>query len=186
MNPILWKKNILDTVKKISSKSYQKKTWFGSNKFISSPIELYSELFDDYLFEQFLDSDIIELTYEQKELGIKLKEKLNKFSDQIEDFPSPYEVFNDQRWIEIRKLGRIFLEFFGLYDHLYQLGNTVKVKKDAPEQFRPAEVCSVGGIFEITTNDESQIFGYPPNTILYTVEFPDGSSIDLPESFLEK
>ena len=44
--------------------------------------------------------------------------------------------------------------------------------------------CSVVAITPIKTEDEARTFGSPIGTILYTVEFPDGTDATLPEDVL--
>ncbi len=107
-----WERNILDVIKRISDRAYQERTWFGSTEIISSPEELYCELFDDYTYDDFLESPSIHLTQRQRNLGIQLKEKLNSYSKTIDELPDPKKVFNDTAWDEIRKLAKQFLDSF--------------------------------------------------------------------------
>ena len=114
MNPEEWKQNILRAVQHIGSRHYQEDSWFGKGKAVSSPEELYCELFDDYLFEEFLMSDVISLTEVQREKGNLLKEKLEKFYDiQGNDALDPLAVIDDPRWEDIRSTARIFLAHMG-------------------------------------------------------------------------
>jgi hypothetical protein len=112
MKPEVWKKHILDVVSRIADQKYQEKTWFGKSEKISSPEELYCELFDDYMYEDFLNSPIVNLNSSQKKLGRELKIKLDQFSIKYGDFTDPKKVFKDPLWDKIRKSAKSFLESF--------------------------------------------------------------------------
>jgi hypothetical protein len=47
------------------------------------------------------------------------------------------------------------------------------------------KTCSIVGITPIETEDQVRVFGYPLGTVLYTVEFGDGSDKLVPEAALE-
>ena len=106
-----WKKEVLDLICHISDKSYQEVAWFGKDKKIVSSIEeLYCRLYDDLLFETFLNSNEVQLNSKQKRLGKRLLMELNKF-DRIfsENFINPKIVINHPLWIEIREVAKQFL-----------------------------------------------------------------------------
>jgi hypothetical protein len=110
MRPDTWKTAILNTVLHIASKDYQEKSWFGKGDVISSPEELYCELFDDELFDDFLSSSQVVMTETQKQFGRQLKAKLENYSKIVSEFPNPKEIFFDPQWEEIRTVARKFLE----------------------------------------------------------------------------
>jgi len=110
MKPDTWRTAILNTVLHIASKDYQEKSWFGNGDTLSSPEELYCELFDDYLFADFLSSSQVVMTETQKQFGTQLKVKLESYSKVISEFPTSKEVFLDPKWEEIRTVARKFLE----------------------------------------------------------------------------
>ena len=64
-------------------------------------------------------------------------------------------------------------------------GDTVKIKYEAPKDFRPGEIVSVCAMVEISLED----LKVDPTLIepiwLYTVEFGTGDSIEVPECYLE-
>lgn len=45
---------------------------------------------------------------------------------------------------------------------------------------KPGEVVSI----TVVEGRQSEVFGFPPGTVLYTVEFPDGSDALIPEGAL--
>ena len=70
-------------------------------------------------------------------------------------------------------------------DHKFTWGDTVVIKKSAPVHFHPGEIVSVCSVIKIAPEDvKKQPFLIEP-TWLYTVEFGNGSSIEVPECYLE-
>jgi len=57
-------------------------------------------------------------------------------------------------------------------------GDSVQAKIGAI--VKPAEVVSI----TVVEGRQSEVFGFPPGTVLYTVEFPDGSDALIPEGAL--
>lgn len=60
----------------------------------------------------------------------------------------------------------------------------VVTRSDAPKQFRPNQAGVVVGFYRIASEDVAAARGCPFGTVLYTVEFPDGSDAEVPEEFL--
>jgi hypothetical protein len=109
MNKTEWKNNVLRTIEHIASERYQEESWFGKGEKVSSPEELYCELFDDDQFEAFLHTPELQLTPLQKDAGIKLKNAMEKFSKQSGETMDPEKVFSDPMWEKIRKIANDFL-----------------------------------------------------------------------------
>ncbi len=65
-------------------------------------------------------------------------------------------------------------------------GSAVSVKKKAPQNYRPGEFASICGIDQITTQKEADELLCKKGEWIYTIEYEDGSSIEVPESYLEK
>ena len=70
-------------------------------------------------------------------------------------------------------------------DHKFTWGDTVFIKKSAPSHLHLEEIVSVCSIIKIDPEDVKKRPSLIEPTWLYTVEFGDGSSIDLPECYLE-
>jgi hypothetical protein len=70
-------------------------------------------------------------------------------------------------------------------ENKFTWGDTVRVKDEAPKNFHPGEIVSVCGLAEISTEDLKMDPTLIEPTWLYTVEFGDGHSIEIPESYLE-
>jgi len=65
-------------------------------------------------------------------------------------------------------------------------GDTVKIKLGSPKDFHPGEIASVCSLVKINPEDISIDPILIEPTWLYTVEFGDGNSIEIPECYLEK
>ena len=65
-------------------------------------------------------------------------------------------------------------------------GDAIWVKKNAPEIYRPGEFGSVCGISQITTDKEAAQLQCSNGEWIYIIEYEDGSSTEIPESFLEE
>lgn len=63
-------------------------------------------------------------------------------------------------------------------------GDSIRVLAHAPSRFRPGSYASVAGVFTIGEREE-KAFSEPRGTRMLTVEFDDGSSIEIPERLVE-
>ncbi len=65
----------------------------------------------------------------------------------------------------------------------FSWGETVRSKSDAPPRF--SVFGGVCGVRKVATLDEANAFDVPVGSSLYLVEAGDGSTIEVPELFLE-
>lgn len=65
-------------------------------------------------------------------------------------------------------------------------GDVVRVSEEAFHVMRPGEEGSVVGMAEAGTQDRAEKHGADLGEMMYTVEFGDGSSVEVPERWLEK
>ncbi len=71
-------------------------------------------------------------------------------------------------------------------DNKFTWGDSVYTVKNAPKKFHPGEFASVCGFYRIQSQETAQEFLCDIGSWLYTVEFEDGSDIQVAECFLEK
>jgi len=64
-------------------------------------------------------------------------------------------------------------------------GDTVRVKTGAPPEARPDALAAVVGIRVIETAAQGRAVGATIGTTMYVIEFSDGSSIEVPASWIE-
>jgi hypothetical protein len=110
MNKEAWSRQIRRAIEHVSDRQYQEETWFGGHDRISSPAELYCQLFDDALFEKFLEEHKSKFTTGQLETGLALKQKMEEY--QLADNSDPHQVIDDPGWDEIRSAAADFLNAF--------------------------------------------------------------------------
>jgi len=67
----------------------------------------------------------------------------------------------------------------------FTYNDTVKVKQGAPARCRPGQLASVVGI-SLEAERRGEFLKAFPHGIVYTIEFEDGSSVELHEDFVEK
>lgn len=64
-------------------------------------------------------------------------------------------------------------------------GDTVRIKDSASPTMRPGSLAAVCGMREVETAEQAKQFGSAIGTTLYLVEFGDGSSLEIPEEYVE-
>jgi len=67
----------------------------------------------------------------------------------------------------------------------FTYNDTVRVKQAAPAQWRPGELASVVGI-SLEAERSGEFLKTFPHGILYTIEFEDGSSVQLHEDLVRR
>jgi hypothetical protein len=70
-------------------------------------------------------------------------------------------------------------------DNKFTWGDSALVKKNAPKHYHPREFASICGITKNKTEKLANLYHSKINTWVYTIEFEDGSSIEIPEYYLE-
>lgn len=108
-----WLAKIVEVVRAIADRSYQARSWFGmSEEEVSSPEEIYNQLFDDLSFHLFFTTYSSQLTDKQRLAWKDLENKLESYAAATPEKMDPKYVFNDPRWDVIRNSARDFLEIF--------------------------------------------------------------------------
>jgi len=69
-------------------------------------------------------------------------------------------------------------------DFKFTWGDTVRVVESPPREYQPGQYAAVCGLREVKDEQEAAAAGFPLGCLLYTVEFDDGSSVEVPEQFL--
>lgn len=65
-------------------------------------------------------------------------------------------------------------------------GDSIIIIKSAPDQFHPGEMASICGFYKIKSPETAKQFACNMGDWIYTVEFGDGSDIQVAEHYLEK
>ncbi len=100
----VWKKRVVDHIKKIADEAFQRKVWFGGGggEWVDSPDEHICKFYD-LLIEDIL-ADAGNKLDEDQVLQLSI---LNSMMDNlVENTPSsirPEDLIDDPRWVKIRK-----------------------------------------------------------------------------------
>ena len=71
-------------------------------------------------------------------------------------------------------------------ENKFTWGDSILIKKSAPDFLCPGEIASVCGFYQITSPEGAKYYQCKIGDWVYTVEFGDGSDIEIAECFLEK
>ena len=107
----VWRTRIQESIEKVANEEYQKSTWLGKSDKVSSPEELYCTLFEDFLFEDFLESEQNDLPSEGIIKGRELSNKMSVFFDESVGFHDPQKVLKSAEWKEVRQIAESFLNY---------------------------------------------------------------------------
>jgi hypothetical protein len=64
-------------------------------------------------------------------------------------------------------------------------GDTVRVKQGATVAARPGQIASVCGVRTVSARDEALQHQVTLGSKLYLIEFGDGTSVEVPEAWIE-
>ncbi len=70
-------------------------------------------------------------------------------------------------------------------DNFFTWNDLIKVKKEAPICYCPKHAAVICGMEKIKTESLAKKYHSKLGEWLYTIEFEDGSSIEVPECYLE-
>ncbi len=71
-------------------------------------------------------------------------------------------------------------------DSKFTRGDSVIIRKNSPAKFHPGEFASVCGFYKVQSKETAKELECKIGDWVYTVEFGDGSDIQIPESYLDK
>lgn len=67
----------------------------------------------------------------------------------------------------------------------FNYGDQVSIRRNAPLKYKPGKIGSIFSITEISNPDLEELYSYNIGTIIYGIEYIDGSDAEVPEQFLE-
>ena len=71
-------------------------------------------------------------------------------------------------------------------ENKFTWGDSIMIAKNAPPSFHPGEFASICGFYKISSKESAKELQCKVGDWVYTVEFSDGSSLEVPEPSLEK
>ena len=72
----MWGLNLLTALRHVADERYQRRAWFGIGPEVSSPTEVFNELFDDCRISEFIRRPDALISSDTKEELVKLEELL--------------------------------------------------------------------------------------------------------------
>ena len=68
----------------------------------------------------------------------------------------------------------------------FEYGQTVRIVASAPVVLRPGTIVAVVGMTKLQTcRDNDLLKSLPKGTTIYLIEYADGSSVEVPEQYIE-
>ena len=110
MNAGEWKSRIFELVKDISDADYQRRSWFGIGPEVDSPDEMFCALFDDLMFDEFLERHASTLSEAQLRAARRLQREMDEFAASTPGHLEAKAVIDDPRWGKIRDAAKSLLE----------------------------------------------------------------------------
>jgi hypothetical protein len=106
IDPEVWRANIKDVLEQIADEEFQRQAWFNKlENVMSSPVEVVCQLYDDYLFERFVEDDKIGLSSDQRHAAREFAAMLSKFLGETPAL-DPHKLLADPRWATVRDEAR--------------------------------------------------------------------------------
>jgi hypothetical protein len=109
----LWISNLLKAASMIADKELQEQRWLAPDAYAwERPEELINVLFDDSVFDLFIEEFGVGFRDAQRDAALRLKKEVDDFCDVTPDYLDPAQVLADSRWESIRKRAREFIAAF--------------------------------------------------------------------------
>jgi len=115
-NPEIWRANMCGCLRAMADEHFQRENWFGRGKYVSSPEEMYNEIFSDFDIEQFLTAPEVALTPDQRSAGKQLISQLEAFDKLVGPALPPEKVIDHADWARIRSAAKNFHDALGCAD----------------------------------------------------------------------
>lgn len=68
----------------------------------------------------------------------------------------------------------------------FDYGESIRISKETPEKYHPSEIGFICGMIDIDSEEAALAYDCIGSDWLYTVELLNGSSLQIPEKYLEK
>ena len=103
----MWRKNACEFVGNVADENFQRQAWLGKGRCVSSPLEVFNQVFGDLAFEEFIVSLEIDLNDLQKAEDLRL--------EQVIDHPA---------WKEVRLTAQRLLDLLQCLEQMPKLAAT--------------------------------------------------------------
>jgi hypothetical protein len=98
-----WRKTACEIIDSVADENFQRAAWFGKGPFISTPAEIYNNVFSDLDLDEFITSRDVALNDLERTAATKLVSKMRYFETVIGQDLSPERVIDHPVWREVRE-----------------------------------------------------------------------------------
>jgi hypothetical protein len=115
MTPERWLANLLEVSREISNQEKQESRWTAPDRYAwESPDEMLCWLFDDCVFELFLEQYVHTFSPKQTEAIFAFRDAMNRWNEANPGVTDPVKALHDPDWTIARSTARSFdLAFSG-------------------------------------------------------------------------
>ena len=106
----LWRKIACEIIDCVADENFQRNAWFGKGSFISTPAEIYNNVFSDLDLEEFIASPDVALNDLERTAATKLVSKMRYFEKVVGQDLSPDRVIDHPVWREVREAAQRVLD----------------------------------------------------------------------------
>jgi hypothetical protein len=110
VDALRWRKNACEIIGSVANENYQRAAWFGKSRFISSPEEVYNQVFGDLAFEEFVASPEVALNDLERAAAVALISKMLHFEEVAGEDLAPERVIDHPVWREVREAAQRVLD----------------------------------------------------------------------------
>ncbi len=107
-----WLENIIGAVMHFADQDYQRSAWFGHARSVSSPAEMYNELYDDVAFTLYRDQYGSLFSDDQRSAWMGFDEAVERFGQNLDESAKPEMVLEDPEWLQVGLAAKQFLRVF--------------------------------------------------------------------------
>jgi len=113
VNASRWRERACEIIGYVADEHFQRTAWFGKGPYVSSPDEIYNQVFSDLDIGKFIASPEVALSDLQRAAATELANKMEYFDKVMSEDLSPERVIDHPVWREVREAARRVLHVLG-------------------------------------------------------------------------
>jgi hypothetical protein len=110
VNAVAWRKIACEIIDSVADENFQRTAWFGKGLLISTPAEIYNNVFSDLDLEEFITSPDVALNDLERTAATNLVRKMRYFEEVMGQDLSPDRVIDHPVWREVREAAQRVLD----------------------------------------------------------------------------
>jgi len=110
ITPARWLENLLEVSGEIANQEHQELRWTANDRYAwETPDELICSIFDDCVFEGFLEQFNDTSSEEQRRTALAFRDSMNSWTENNPGFADNAKTLRDAQWEAVRKSARAFI-----------------------------------------------------------------------------